>query len=91
MKKADLISALAGKSGIKKVEAQKVIDALIEIIGDERAKGEKIQIAGFGTFEVSERPAREGRNPRIGETLTIEASKSPRFKAGKTLKDRMNA
>ena len=91
MKKADLISALAGKSGIKKVEAQKVIDALIEIIGDELAKGEKIQIAGFGTFEVSERPAREGRNPRSGETLTIEASKSPRFKASKTLRDRMNA
>lgn len=91
MKKADLISALAGKSGIKKVEAQKVIDALIEIIGDELAKGEKIQIAGFGTFEVSERPAREGRNPRSGETLTIEASKSPRFKAGKAFKDRINA
>lgn len=91
MKKADLISALAGKSGIKKVEAQKVIDALIEIIGDELAKGEKIQIAGFGTFEVSERPAREGRNPRSGETLTIEASKSPHFKASKTLKGRMNA
>jgi len=91
MKKSELIAALAEQSGLKKVEAQKALDALIAIVGDELAKGEKVQIAGFGTFEVSERPAREGRNPRSGETLTIEASKAPRFKAGKALKDRVNA
>lgn len=91
MKKSELIAVLAEQSGLKKVEAQKALDALIAIVGDELAKGEKVQIAGFGTFEVSERPAREGRNPRNGETLTIEASKAPRFKAGKALKDRVNA
>ena len=91
MKKSDLISVLAGKTDMKKVEAQKFIDALIEIVGEELANGEKVQIAGFGTFEVSERPAREGRNPRNGETLTIKASKSPHFKAGRALKERVNA
>ena len=61
-----------------------------DVVADELKKGEKIQLVGFGTFEVSERPAREGRNPRTGETMTIAASKAPKFKAGKALKDSIN-
>lgn len=91
MKKAELVDAIAKKAEIKKVEAQKVLEAFIEVVGDELAAGEKVQITGFGTFEVSERAAREGRNPQSGETMMIAASKSPKFKAGKVLKDKVNA
>lgn len=91
MKKAELIAAMAAKAGIKKTDAQKALDAFIEVVSDELAAGEKIQLTGFGTFEVSERAAREGRNPQSGETMMIAASKSPKFKAGKVLKDKVNA
>lgn len=91
MKKAELITAMAAKAGMKKTDTQKVLDAFIEVIGEELATGEKVQITGFGTFEVSERAAREGRNPQSGETMTIPASKSPKFKPGKVLKDKVNA
>lgn len=91
MKKAELVDAIAKKAEIKKIEAQKVLEAFIEVVGDELAAGEKVQITGFGTFEVSERAAREGRNPQSGETMMIAASKSPKFKAGKVLKDKVNA
>lgn len=91
MKKAELIAAMANKAGMKKTDAQKALDAFIEVIGEELTAGEKVQITGFGTFEVSERAAREGRNPQSGETMTIPASKSPKFKAGKVLKDKVNA
>ncbi len=64
--------------------------AFTETVADELKKGEKIQLVGFGTFEVAERPAREGRNPRTGETMKIAASKAPKFKAGKALKDSIN-
>ncbi|MCI7098408.1 MAG: HU family DNA-binding protein [Lachnospiraceae bacterium] len=91
MKKAELIAAMAAKAGIKKTDAQKVLDAFIEVVSDELAAGEKVQLTGFGTFEVAERAAREGRNPQSGETMMIAASKSPKFKAGKVLKDKVNA
>lgn len=91
MKKAELIAAIAEKAGMKKTDAQKALEAFIEVVGEELTAGEKVQITGFGTFEVSERAAREGRNPQSGETMMIAASKSPKFKAGKVLKDKVNA
>lgn len=91
MKKAELIAAMAAKAGMKKTDTQKVLDAFIEVVSEELTAGEKVQITGFGTFEVSERAAREGRNPQSGESMTIPASKSPKFKAGKVLKDKVNA
>ncbi len=91
MKKAELIAAMAAKAGMKKTDAQKALDAFIEVVSEELAAGEKVQLTGFGTFEVSERAAREGRNPQSGETMMIAASKSPKFKAGKVLKDKVNA
>lgn len=91
MKKAELVAAIAAKADLKKADAQKALDAFVEVVGEELAKGEKIQLTGFGTFEVSERAAREGRNPHSGETMTIAACKAPKFKAGKGLKDIVNA
>lgn len=91
MKKAELIAAMAAKAGMKKTDAQKALDAFIEVVSEELSAGEKVQLTGFGTFEVSERAAREGRNPQSGETMMIAASKSPKFKAGKVLKDKVNA
>lgn len=91
MKKAELVAAIAAKADIKKADAQKALDAFVEVVGEELAKGEKIQLTGFGTFEVSERAAREGRNPHSGEAMTIAACKAPKFKAGKGLKDIVNA
>ena len=66
------------------------LKAFIDVVSEELKKGEKVQLVGFGTFEVSERAAREGRNPQTGETMEIKASKTPKFKAGKALKDMMN-
>lgn len=90
MNKTELIAAVAEKAEISKKDAEKAVKAFTEVVSDELVKGEKIQLVGFGTFEVSERPAREGRNPRTGETMTIAASKAPKFKAGKALKDSIN-
>ena len=81
---------MAEKTGLQKVDVEKVLKAFTETVADELKKGEKIQLVGFGTFEVAERPAREGRNPRTGETMKIAASKAPKFKAGKALKDSIN-
>lgn len=91
MNKNELVAALAEKTSMKKTEVEKVLKAFTETVTDELKKGEKIQLVGFGTFEVAERPAREGRNPRTGETMKIAASKAPKFKAGKALKDMLNA
>ena len=88
MNKAEFVAAMAEKAGLSKKEAVK---AFTEIVSEELAKGEKIQLVGFGTFEVAERAAREGRNPRTGENMAIAASKTPKFKAGKALKDLVNA
>ena len=90
MNKNELVSSLADKTGLKKTEVEKVLKAFTDTVSDELKKGEKIQLVGFGTFEVAERPAREGRNPRTGETMKIAASKAPKFKAGKALKDAIN-
>ena len=91
MNKKELVAAVAEQAGLKKVDAEKAIEAFTAVVEGELKNGGKIQLVGFGTFEVSERPAREGRNPRTGETMTIAASKAPKFKAGKALKDAINA
>ncbi len=91
MNRVELIAAMAEKAELSKKDAEKALKAFTEVVAEELAKGEKIQLVGFGTFEVSERAAREGRNPRSGETMTIAASKAPKFKAGKALKDAINA
>ena len=90
MNKADLVAAMAEKAGVSKKDAEASLKAFTDVVAEELKKGEKIQLVGFGTFEVAERPAREGRNPRTGETMKIAASKSPKFKAGKALKDSLN-
>ncbi len=87
MNKAELISATAEKAGMSKKDSEKVINALIETITNTMKKGDKVQLVGFGVFEVKNRPARTGRNPRTKETIEIPASKIPQFKAGKALKD----
>ena len=90
MNKNELVTSMAEKTGMKKTEVEKVLKAFTDTVAAELKKGEKIQLVGFGTFEVAERPAREGRNPRTGETMKIAASKAPKFKAGKALKDAVN-
>ena len=91
MNKTELIAAVAEKTELSKKDAEKAIKAFTDVVAEELKKGEKIQLVGFGTFEVAERPAREGRNPRTGEPMPIAASKAPKFKAGKALKDMVNA
>ena len=91
MNKTELVAAIAEKTELTKKEAEKALKAFTDVIAEELAKGEKIQLVGFGTFEVSERAAREGRNPMTGETIQIAASKTPKFKPGKALKDQINA
>ena len=91
MNKAEFVAAVAEKAGVSKKDAEKAVKAFTETVAEEVAKGEKIQLVGFGTFEVAERAAREGRNPRTGENMPIAASKSPKFKPGKALKDTVNA
>ena len=90
MNKTELIAAIAEKTELSRKDAEKALKAFTEVVEEELKKGEKIQLVGFGTFEVSERAAREGRNPQTGETMQIAASKSPKLKAGKALKDAIN-
>ena len=90
MNKKELVAAIAEKSEVTKNDVEKVMQSFTEVVSEELAKGEKIQMVGFGTFEVAERAEREGRNPKSGEVMTIAASKSPKFKAGKALKDIVN-
>jgi len=90
MNKTELVAAMAEQADMTKKDAERALTAFTEVVAKELKKGEKIQLVGFGTFEVSERAAREGRNPQTGETMKIEASKAPKFKAGKALKDAMN-
>ncbi|MDO4814126.1 MAG: HU family DNA-binding protein [Gemella sp.] len=87
MNKSELISAVAEKSGLQKKQATAAIEAFVATVEETLAKGEKIQIIGFGNFEVRERAARTGRNPQTGKEIKIAASKIPAFKAGKALKD----
>ena len=91
MNKTELVAAIADEAGLSKKDAEKALKAFTDVVTEELKKGEKVQLVGFGTFEVSERAAREGRNPQTGETMKIEASKAPKFKAGKALKDMVNA
>ena len=90
MNKAELVSAIADKTSLSKKDAEAAIKAFTEVVAEELKKGEKIQLVGFGTFEVSERAARVGRNPQTGKEMKIAASKAPKFKAGKALKDSIN-
>ena len=87
MNKSELISVVAEKSGIQKKDAERVVNAAFETIAAELTKGEKVQISGFGVFEVKGRQARVGRNPRTKEAVQIPASKTPVFKPSKNLKD----
>ena len=91
MNKTELIAAIANQTELSKKDAEAALKAFIDVVSEELKKGEKVQLVGVGTFEVSERAEREGRNPSTGETMTIKASKSPKFKAGKALKDMINA
>ena len=90
MNKGELVAALNAKTGMTKKDSENALNALIDVIGETLANGEKIQLVGFGTFEAKTRPARVARNPRTGEEVKIEACKAPAFKAGKALKDIVN-
>lgn len=85
--KAELVEKVAAKTNLTKKDVTAVVEGLFEAIEETLASGDKVQVIGFGTFEVRERAARKGRNPQTGEEITIEASKVPGFKAGKALKD----
>lgn len=90
MNKSDLIAAIAAKTGETKKDAEASVNAIISVITESLAKGEKVQLVGFGSFEVRKRAARKGRNPQTKEEIKIPASKAPVFKAGKALKDLVN-
>ena len=90
MNKTELIAAMAEEAGLPKKDAEKALKAFTDVVEAELKKGGKVQLVGFGTFEVSQRSAREGRNPQSGKPMKIAASKAPKFKAGKALKDSLN-
>lgn len=90
MKKDELVSAIAEKTGLKKADARSAVDAFVDVVTEELKKGDKVQLVGFGTFEVAERAAREGINPQTKEAIHIAASRAPKFKPGKALKDTLN-
>ncbi len=90
MNKGDLIDVVADDTGLSKADTTRVVDAVIKAISDALSEGKQVSLVGFGTFAVKKRAAREGRNPRTGETIQIKASKIPGFKAGKGLKDAVN-
>ena len=91
MNKTELVAAIADEAGLSKKDAEKALKAFTDVVTEELKKGEKVQLVGFGTFEVSERAAREGRNPQTGAAMKIAASKAPKFKAGKALTDLLKA
>ncbi len=90
MNKNDLIAEVADRTGLSRADATKAVDYVFDTITDALKKGDEVRLVGFGTFTVSNRAATEGRNPRTGETIKIPASKQPKFKAGKGLKDAVN-
>ena len=90
MNKAELVAAVSDKAQLSKKDAEAALKAFTDVVAEELKKGEKIQLVGFGTFEVAERAARTGRNPQTGAEMNIAASKAPKFKAGKALKDSIN-
>ena len=91
MNKTELVAAMADQAGLSKKDAEKALKAFTDVVAEELKKDGKVQLVGFGTFEVSSRAAREGRNPQSGAPMKIAASKAPKFKAGKVLKDQVNA
>jgi DNA-binding protein HU-beta len=91
MNKTELVAAMADQAGLSKKDAEKALKAFTDVVAEELKKDGKVQLVGFGTFEVSSRAAREGRNPQSGKPMKIAASKAPKFKAGKALKDMLNA
>ena len=91
MNKTELVAAIAEKAGLSKKDAEGAVKAFTDTVAEQLKAGEKIQLVGFGTFEVAERAARTGKNPQTGEAIKIPASKAPKFKAGKALKDMVNA
>ena len=90
MNKTELVAAVAAKAELSKKDAEKAVAAVTAAVSEALKKGDKVQLVGFGTFEVRKREARTGKNPRTGETIKIKASKVPAFKAGKALKDSVN-
>ena len=90
MNKTELVAAMAEQAGLSKKDAEAALKAFTDVVAEELKANGKVQLVGFGTFEVSERAAREGRNPQTGETMKIAAAKAPKFKAGKALKDEVN-
>ena len=90
MNKTELVAAVAEKAEISKKDSEKALKAFVDVVTEQLKAGDKVQLVGFGTFEVSERAAREGRNPQTGKTMKIAACKAPKFKAGKALKDGVN-
>ena len=90
MNKQELVAAIADQAGLTKKDAGAAVDAFTAVVAEQLKKGDKIQMVGFGTFEVATRAAREGRNPQTGKSMKIAASKAPKFKAGKALKDIVN-
>ena len=91
MNKTELVAAMADQAGLSKKDAEKALKAFTDVVAEELKKDGKVQLVGFGTFEVSSRAAREGRNPQSGAPMKIAASKAPKLKAGKALKDMLNA
>jgi len=90
MNKSELVAQIAEQAGLQKKDAEKALAAFTDIVADTLKKGDKVQLVGFGTFEVTERAARTGRNPQTKKEIKIPASKTPKFKAGKALKDIVN-
>ena len=90
LKKSEIVASLADSNELSRGKAEKVVDDLLELIADALAKGDKVVLSGFGTFEVRTRVARSGRNPRTGETIDVPEQKTPAFKVGKLLKDAVN-
>ncbi len=90
MNKTELVAAMADKTGLSKKDAEKALKAFTDTVSTQLKKGDKVQLVGFGTFEVTKRAKREGRNPQTGAVMSIPASKAPKFKAGKALKDLVN-
>ncbi|MBR2274978.1 MAG: HU family DNA-binding protein [Lachnospiraceae bacterium] len=90
MNKTELVAAMADQAGLSKKDSEKALKAFTDTVAKELKKGGKVQLVGFGTFEVVKRAAREGRNPQTGAVMKIKASKAPKFKAGKALKDAVN-
>lgn len=90
MNKTELVAAIADRAELSKKDSEKALTAFVDVVTEELKKGEKVQLVGFGTFEVSKRAAREGRNPQTGATMKIEACTAPKFKAGKVLKEAVN-